>query len=48
MKKEDQYQLNENISFEDADYQQDMRVDPLTTRDNIKKELWRNQSETMR
>lgn len=38
MKKEDRYQKNE-VFYEDADYQQDYRVDPLTTRDKIKSEV---------
>lgn len=40
MKKESRFRKNEDIaSFEDADYQDDMRVDPLTTGERIKQEL---------
>jgi len=40
MKKEDQHQQkNEEPEFSDASYQQDMRVDPLTTMDAIRQEL---------
>lgn len=30
---------NSEPSFEDADYQDDMKVDPLTTTENMKREL---------
>lgn len=40
MKKEDQLKNSERIvRFSDADYQQDMRLDPLTTRTRIREEL---------
>lgn len=40
MKKEDQFPRNdETVSFEDADYTDAMRVDPLTAREQIREEL---------
>lgn len=36
---EDHNQPINNPQYEDADHQQDMRLDPLTTRDSINREL---------
>lgn len=44
MKKEDQFRksnedITPNVMFEDADYEDGMRTDPLTTREAMRKEL---------
>jgi hypothetical protein len=45
MKKDVRYQLNSTderyVTFDDCSYDLDYRVDPLTTRDNIREELTR-------